>query len=505
MKCCRKEQSDARLTIAHIVLLVLGTAFLVFGAFYPAIWFDESYTVGLMNHDLITLCSIASYDVHPHLYYILLKLVTMVFGNNIVVMRLFSVAGGVALAVLGFSHIRRDFDAKVGFWFSFFCFAMPVMFKYAWQIRMYTWAPFFVTLAAIYAYRIAYGGDERWKKNWILFAIFSVAGAYTHHFAVFAAAVLNLFLLIYVMKNRTSILRWLLFGGIQILAYLPGAWVLLRQINEGGADWIRIYYPSVLINTLDFFFLGAETEKTNATELPGNTWLYLAILAGIIWIFFLMLLILRMRKNTKEGKPAVLALAVCFAIIAVTLAVSEFRPIYYVRYNMVFYGLIVFFFAYLLGGVQRILPKILTAVVFLAVTVYWAVPAYRINYDSSSWVVEEQLGDAMDDGDVLLMDNSVGAFISVKFPELELYYYNEWDWNIDNAFLALGRHVHMTHSTEEIASALEDYTGDIWVFQEENQLNETVKELEGVTQLEVIPIEMEYYDYSYTMVHYVKE
>lgn len=63
----------------------------------------------------------------------------------------------------------------------------------------------------------------------------------------------------------------------------------------------------------------------------------------------------------------------------------------------------------------------------------------------------------------------------------------------------------MTHSTEEIASALEDYTGDIWVFQEENQLNETVKELEGVTQLEVIPIEMEYYDYSYTMVHYVKE
>ena len=501
MKYPRSEQSDSRLTIAHIVLLVLGAAFLVSGAFFPAIWFDESYTVGLMDQNLLDMCVVASYDVHPHLYYILLKLVTLVFGNSIVVMRLFSVAGGIVLALLGYTHIRRDFGAKVGFWFTFFCYAMPVMFKYALQIRMYTWAPVFVTLAGIYAYRIAYQ-KEHWKKNWILFAVFSLASAYTHHFGVFAVVVINLMLLVYVLKNRAHFLRWLLFGAIQIVGYLPGAWVLLRQINEGGADWIKVSYPWTLYNTLDFFFLGGTVE--NATEIPGNAWIFYTILAGIIWAFFLALLVLRIRKDPKAAKPAVLALVAALAIIGITLLVSEYRAIYYVRYNMVFYGFIAFFFAYLLAGVKKLLPKVITGVVFLAVTVYWAVPTYQTIYDSSSWVVEDKLEGQIQDGDALLMDDSVGAFIAVKFPDVELYYYNQWGWNVDHAFLALGHHVHMTHSTEEISAALQGYTGDIWVFQEDSQLNEVVQQLPDTTEVEVIPIEMKYYNYNFAVVHYQK-
>ena len=502
MKYLRQEQNNPRLTLAHIVLLVLGAAFLVSGAFFPAIWFDESYTVGLMNQNLWDMCVIASYDVHPHLYYILLKLVTMVFGNSIIVMRLFSVAGGILLALLGFTHIRRDFGAKTGFWFSFFTFAMPVMFKYALQIRMYTWAPVFITLTAVYAYRVAYQTGP-WKKNWILFALFSVASAYTHHFAVFAVAVINLLLLAYLVKNRCHILRWLLFGAIQIAAYLPGAWVLLRQINEGGADWIKVSYPAVLYNTLDFYFLGGSVE--NATEIGGNSWIFFTVLAGVIWAFFLVLLILRLKKDPKGAKPAVLALLTALLIIGITLVVSEFRAIYYVRYNMVFYGLIVFFFAYLLAGLEKMLPKLMAAAVFLAVTVSWAIPAYQTNYDSSSWVVEEKLGGAIQDGDVMLLDDSVGAYIAVKFPEVELYYYNQWGWNIDNAFMALGHHVHMTHSTQEITEALESYSGDIWVFMEDSQLNQTVQDLPGVTQEETVSLEMRYYGYDFSVVHYVKE
>ena len=204
MKKLDKELDRPGWKLAHIILLVLGTAFLASGAFTPVLWFDESYTVGLMNHDFWDMCVIASYDVHPHLYYILLKLVTMVTGNSIVVMRLFSVLGGALIGLLGYTHIRRDFGARVGFWFSFFTFAMPVMFKYALQIRMYTWAALFITLTAIYAWRAAYQ-PERWKKNWILFAVFSLASAYTHYFGLFSVIVINLFLLAYTLKNRQHI------------------------------------------------------------------------------------------------------------------------------------------------------------------------------------------------------------------------------------------------------------------------------------------------------------
>lgn len=490
------------LAVAHLALLAAGTAFLVSGAFHSALWFDESYTVGLMNHDFLSMCSIASYDVHPFLYYILLKLITLVFGGGIVVMRLFSVAGGVALAVLGFSHIRRDFNAKVGFWFTFFAFAMPVMFKYAWQIRMYTWAPFFVTLAALYAYRIAYGGEDHWKKNWILFTLFSLASAYTHYFGLFSVIVINLFLLAYVVKNRRWVLRWLVFGLIQITAYLPGAWVLLRQMKEGGAVWIEVKYPQVLENTLDFYFIGGYTE--NATDMSQGDFLSATIVAGAVWIFFLMMLILRLHKDPKDAKPAVLAWLVDLGILAVTLLVSLFREIYFVRYTMVLYGLIVFFFAYLMSGVRRKGVQIAVAAVFLAVTVRWVVPAYQSNYDVSATAVEDTLGGVMQDGDVMLLNDRVGAFITVKFPELDLYYYNPYDDNEDNAFQALAYQVHIVHDTRQVEEDLRDYTGNIWVFQQDSVFCDLVEQMPDVQKVEILNISTKYYFYSYDLVLYQK-
>ena len=500
MKYRRQEQNNPRLTLAHIVLLVLGAAFLVSGAFFPAIWFDESYTVGLMNQNLWDMCVIASYDVHPHLYYILLKLVTMVFGNSIIVMRLFSVAGGILLALLGFTHIRRDFGAKTGFWFSFFTFAMPVMFKYALQIRMYTWAALFITLTAIYAWRAAYQ-PERWKKNWILFAVFSLASAYTHYFGLFSVIVINLFLLAYTLKNRQHILRWLLFGLIQIVAYLPGAWVLLRQMNEGGAVWIEVKYPQVLENTLDFYMIGGYTES--ATDMsPWN--IYCTILAGAVWAFFLVMLILRLRKNPKDAKPALVAWLVDLAIIAVTLFVSLFREIYFVRYTMVFYGLIVFFFAYLMSGVKWKTVQIVVAAVFLAVTVGWAVPAYESNYDVSATAVEDKLGGVIQDGDVMLLNDRMGAFITVKFPNLDLYYYNPYDDNEDRAFQALAYQVHIVHDTQQVEEDLQDYTGNIWVFNQDSVFCDLVEQLPDTRQVETINIATKYYFYSYDLVLYQK-
>ena len=182
------------------------------------------------------------------------------------------------------------------------------------------------------------------------------------------------------------------------MAYLPGAWVLLRQMNEGGAVWIEVKYPQVLENTLDFYFIGGYTE--NATDMSQWDFYSSTIVAGVVWIFFLVMLILRLRKNPKDAKPAVVALLADLGIIAVTLFVSLFREIYFVRYTMVFYGLIVFFFAYLMSGVKWKVVQVLVAAIFIAVTVRWAIPAYESNYDVSATAVEDKLGGVMQDGDV---------------------------------------------------------------------------------------------------------
>ncbi len=502
MRKLDKELDRRSWKLAHIILLVLGTAFLASGAFTPVLWFDESYTVGLMNQDFLDMCEIAPYDVHPLLYYIMLKLVTMVTGNSVIVMRLFSVLGGALIGLLGYTHIRRDFGAKVGFWFSFFTFAMPVMFKYALQIRMYTWAPFFITLTAIYAYRAVYQ-ERRWKKNWILFAVFSVASAYTHHFSLVTVIVINFLLLLYVVKHRKYFLRWLVFGAAQIVAFLPGVWVLLGQIGRGGPGWITVTYPDVLLNTLNFYFVGDTPE--DAVGMSDNMYIGLTILAGVIWAFFLFLLVQRWRKNPRETKPVVLALAVALGVIVSTLIASGVVvAIYYVRYTMVLYGLIVFVFAYLMAGVSRKLVTGLVAAVFIGVTVLRVIPIYEENYDASSWCVENNIGDSMEAGDVYLVENIDGAVIGVKYPDITMYFYNSGHWDIYGAYQAYVKDMHVADSTETIAEDLADYTGKIWVLKSD-ALCQMVESLPGVTEVTTVSFYQEYYQLTFELVLYEKE
>ena len=71
------------ITSAHIVLLVIGTAIFTLFAFNKNIWFDEAYTIGLVRHGVADIFKLHIYDVHPFLYYFLLKIFTFVFGSSL--------------------------------------------------------------------------------------------------------------------------------------------------------------------------------------------------------------------------------------------------------------------------------------------------------------------------------------------------------------------------------------------------------------------------------------
>lgn len=478
----------------------MGAAYLISGAFHPALWFDESYTVGLIRQDFFSMCRIAAHDVHPHLYYIMLKGFTYLFGDSILAMRLFSVLGGISLSLLGFTHIRRDFGEKTGIWFSFFCLALPAMFKYALQIRMYTWAPFFVTLTAIYAYRMAYFPASR-KKHALLFALFSIAAAYTHYFALFASAWINGMLLLHNRRQKRPFREWMIPAVIQIAAYLPGIFVFLKQIGLGGASWIQVTYPDVLANTLNFFFIGDTAE--DAIDLTGQGYLVLTLLSLAVYLFYFLALLSRLRTDKESARAPRLSLILMGCVIGFSLAVSLFRPIYYVRYTMVLYGLAVFFFADLTANMHSKLVKFLCAAVFLGVTVYRVIPIYRVNYDPSARAVETALDGQMQDGDVFLTNNNNASSITVQYPELELYWYNEEGWNVEDAYLAFGHHVHILKSLDEIRSGLTDYTGKIWVLKND-ALCELAASLPDTKEIRTVTIHTAYYNQTYELVLYYK-
>lgn len=199
----------------HIAVIVLGSIFIALSTFHSNLWFDESYSVGIANHSFKDIWIIGGSDVHPIFYYFALHILNLIFGNNIFVYRVFSMICTVILGIIGFTHIRKDFGDKVGLIFSFLAFFFPVNLVYAGEIRMYSFAMLLVTLTAIYAYRIYKNNNIKENvniKDWIIFSVCSLAGAYTHYYALMASGLINLVLLIGLivkfMKNREQRAQW---------------------------------------------------------------------------------------------------------------------------------------------------------------------------------------------------------------------------------------------------------------------------------------------------------
>ena len=186
----------------HIAIIILGSIFILFSSFHESLWFDESYSVGIASHSFSEIWSIGSHDVHPILYYFMLRIVGFFTGNSILAYRLFSAVPLIILGILGYTHLRKDFGEKTGFIFSFLILFMPVTLVYAGEIRMYTWAMLFVFGAALYGYRIYKSGIS--NKNWIIFSIFSLASAYTHYYSLVAVAIINIALFIYFLVNNVK-------------------------------------------------------------------------------------------------------------------------------------------------------------------------------------------------------------------------------------------------------------------------------------------------------------
>ena len=279
----------------HLAILVLGTAFVLIGAFHGYIWFDESYSVAIARHSFSEIWRIGSGDVHPVLFYWALHVVNLIFGENILAYRLFAVAGSVALASLGYTHIRRDFGWKEGVLFTLFVLFIPYTAIMATEIRMYSWATFSVMLCALTAWRIACALREPASEGvaagiqkraqgkrlfagaplswWIVFAVSSLASAYLHYFGAMSAFMVNLLLLVFCIRRAAchrgagALGVFVVSAAAQVACYLPWLLVLASQMGVvSNTYWANMVFP---ITYIEFATYPVQTSFVHFA-LEGN-------------------------------------------------------------------------------------------------------------------------------------------------------------------------------------------------------------------------------------------
>lgn len=372
------------------VLLIIPNIVL---AFNQNLWLDEIITVNnCASANVMEIIRWAKSDVHPPLYYLMLRLVSGMTGGSLIAMKLLSVAAHMAILMCGLFFVQKQFGLRAMLFFDIFVTVMPGMFTYSVEIRMYEWAMCFVALCGISAYFVMKRGQRR-DFRWL--CITALLCAYTHYYSLVCAIFIYgiLFLWVCFKRDKEMIRAYMFCALITIVGYMPWVPVFLQQTQGVKEDfWITgkgIYY-----------YLSQMFDSKVPYSLYVNMLLILGAVVLLMW----------KRKEMKKD-TFFWSLGCTLALPAIFMAVYLFSvflsPIIVVRYLLI----IMMLLALGMSVVCKYIPKPLFCVIMLFYVVCGVV-LYRT-------ACEEQFVDTK--GTVEVIRNSGEEVIYSEIPDIHIY------------------------------------------------------------------------------------
>lgn len=466
----------------YIFILILGAIMYLSISLTRNIWFDESYSVAIIKHSFAEICRITANDVHPPLYYFMLKIFTLIFGNDIIVMKVFSVISSILFASLGFTHIRKILGDKAGIIFTILAIFTPAMLDNADEVRMYGWAIYFVTLCGIYAYK-AYISNS--NKDWILFGVFGILSAYTHYYALMGIAFVNLFLIIAVIR-RKRVAKCFIVAISEIILYIPWIAVLLGQIiNVSHGFWISINYKTIFSEILQFYFSGSSIHNLN---------LFISYSIAALFLYFLIRSIV---NKSDRNIPVTLSLIIYIVCITIALIVSLVRPVFVVRYLLPITGFLYISMAYSFSKIKSKKIIYCISLVFVAITIMCYPIKYGNGHNADNIEFFNRLQSEYKEGDIIVNSSLIiSGVVSEKFPSAKQFCYYSWGGEQFDAYKP-------SLSIYGDLSFLDNYEGRIWCI---DSWDETLYKILSTQDKRFISIEQKPIEYksSYSPSNYMK-
>jgi mannosyltransferase len=254
MKHSRHSRRDATLLLLLLLLilaLAAGLRFYQIGA--QSLWSDEGNSAALASRSLIQIARDASHDIHPPLYYWLLRLWTMVFGTSEAALRSLSALLGVLLVLVIADLGRRLQNKAVGLVAAFIAAISPFQVYYSQEARMYMLLALEAAMAVLFfwwfisqeaqesAPDMSDGIRPARRLRWVslpavLLVVIWIAGLYTHYAFPLMIALLTVLYLGWVVATRRNglvwarLARWGLLLVVALAAYLPWLVVTIRQL-----------------------------------------------------------------------------------------------------------------------------------------------------------------------------------------------------------------------------------------------------------------------------------
>jgi mannosyltransferase len=230
----RPRSALPALFLSLVLLLALALRFYRIEA--QSLWYDEGNSARLVERPVRLIIEGAAGDIHPPLYYLLLKLWRAAFGEGEAALRALSAVCS-ALTVLFAYLIGRTFSQRTGGLAAFLLASMPFAIYYAQEARMYA---LLALCAAISTWAILAWRDRPERTNLAasVYVLATAAGLWTHYAYPFVMFAQGVAFAAWLVSRRAlvALARYAAFTIAALGLYLPWLPIALRQAANWGVE-----------------------------------------------------------------------------------------------------------------------------------------------------------------------------------------------------------------------------------------------------------------------------
>lgn len=239
------------LKIGLICFSIVSITFYVLIGNNNVLWCDEIASVVIAKKPFWELIELTANDVHPPLYYLILRVSGLIFGFSGPIMHFVSIIPYAMIIICSLTMIWKRHGIIAASLMIFMSSLLYCSMHFNVEVRMYSWASFFILMSYLYFNEVLISSNYR---NSLLFVLWSLLAAYTHYFCIITVAPFYLTILtIGLIKKKAYLKNSLIIWGVTILLYLPWAISFLMHYTTTTSKIYSARYNSIL-QCLEYIF-----------------------------------------------------------------------------------------------------------------------------------------------------------------------------------------------------------------------------------------------------------
>jgi 4-amino-4-deoxy-L-arabinose transferase-like glycosyltransferase len=270
---------------AALLIVLLAFALRVVRLDAQSLWYDEGLSVYLASLPLNETIAQSAVTDHPPLHAILLNVWMRLAGSSEFAARFASAFFGTLAVALAYVLGRKIGGQRVALITASLLAISPMAVWYGQEARGYSLLLTLALVAVLACLRLE-SGDSR-GRVWLIYILACTAALYTHYFAAFVIAALNLAFAVNWLLNQLSNhptnqhpLSWLLAQLAVVILFLPWLPNALAQAASNATYFPgRVTWDTVATETLRAFAGGDFPHLGQPTSPPPTLWLWIVLVA----------------------------------------------------------------------------------------------------------------------------------------------------------------------------------------------------------------------------------